>query len=202
MRINENTYITGEKVKLVPYVRDHVPLYHQWMGDETIRAQTASERLSLEEEYENQISWHEDPQKCTFIVLDRSLPDTPDVCTTGGAMAGDVNLFFNDFEDEHAAEVEVMIANAASRGKGCGKEAVILMMEYGKVVLHVSKFIVKIGEDNVPSLQMFKKLGFQEESFSDYFHEYTLVLDAAQVVVRESSPVLALSVSEEQKESS
>ena len=31
----------------------------------------------------------------TFIILDKSLPDTPSVYPTGGAMAGDVNLFIS-----------------------------------------------------------------------------------------------------------
>ena len=47
------------------------------------------------------------------------------------AMAGDVNLYFNDHDDEHCAEIEIMIAEASSRRKGLGREAVCLMMKYG-----------------------------------------------------------------------
>jgi RimJ/RimL family protein N-acetyltransferase len=46
-------------------------------------------------------------------------------------MIGDVNLFFTDTEDPHSAEIEIMIANAKYRGKGIGKEAVLIMMQYG-----------------------------------------------------------------------
>lgn len=46
-------------------------------------------------------------------------------------MIGDVNLFFTDNEDPHSAEVEIMIADAKCRGKGIGKEAVLIMMRYG-----------------------------------------------------------------------
>ena len=106
MKINERTVIEGKTCLLVPYLRCHVLLYHEWMGSPELLELTASERLSLEEEYENQVSWHDDQQKCTFIILDKALPDTPGVSTTGGAMCGDVNLFFNDFEDPHAAEIE------------------------------------------------------------------------------------------------
>lgn len=44
--------------------------------------------------------------ECTFIILDKTLPADPELSTRGGGMAGDVNLFFNDNEDEHAAELE------------------------------------------------------------------------------------------------
>lgn len=54
-------------------------------------------------------------------------------------MVGDVNLFFNDDEDEHAAEVEIMIADLKARGKGIGREATLLMLAYGIRQLKVSR---------------------------------------------------------------
>lgn len=49
-----------------------------------------------------QASWKVDPDKNTFILLDRSLPGD-----LGGAMAGDVNLYWNDAENPRWAEIEV-----------------------------------------------------------------------------------------------
>ncbi len=50
----------GNKVVLVPYRRQYVATYHEWMQSPFLQAMTASEPLSLEEEYAMQASWHND----------------------------------------------------------------------------------------------------------------------------------------------
>ena len=65
----------------------------------------------------------------------------------------------------------VMIASPASRGKGCGSEAVRLMMAYGTRRLNASKFIVKIGAANAASIAMFTKLGFGNFEYLEWCDE-------------------------------
>eukprot|EP00898_Chlorokybus_atmophyticus_P008926 jgi/Chlat1/9034/Chrsp94S08304 len=176
MRINSNTCLLGDKVVLVPYRREHVPVYHAWMKDPFLQEATGSEPLSLEQEYAMQRSWAEDESKCTFIVLDCSALDTPGCGSHGGGMAGDVNLYFNDVEDTQAAEIEVMIAEPNSRGRGLGKEASMLTMAYAVAVLCVTSFRAKINYNNTPSLGLFAKLGYVEVSRSEVFRQVTLQL--------------------------
>ncbi|XP_020530771.1 N-acetyltransferase 9-like protein isoform X3 [Amborella trichopoda] len=108
--------IEGEKVVLVPYMRDHVPKYHQWMEDPSLLEATASEPLSLQQEYDMQLSWTQDPNKQTFIVLDKQMilgtfaHGEPHV----EAMAGDVNIFMNDCDDVRTVEISIMIAEPKS----------------------------------------------------------------------------------------
>ena len=45
---------------LVPYRKEHVPKYHEWMKSPFLLEMTASEPLTLDEEYEMQKSWLED----------------------------------------------------------------------------------------------------------------------------------------------
>lgn len=106
------------------------------------------------------------------------------------ALIGDTNLFLNqeyslsesdDDDDDHqsnkdecnVAEAEIMIAEPAARGKGYGKEAILLMLKYGFSELNIKEFVSKIGFQNKASQNLFKKLQFEEQSRSDVFQEIT-----------------------------
>lgn len=165
--------IEGKSVRLVQYLPEHVPKYHSWMKQEDLLELTASEPLTLEEEYKMQESWSKDPDKLTFILLDKSLPDTPGVSTTGGAMAGDVNVFFRD--DIDGAEIEVMVAEPASRRKGIAQEALELMMRFAAEEYGVGRFVAKIIKQNESSLRLFReKLGFTDVEYISVFETYVL----------------------------
>ncbi|KAF8348526.1 N-acetyltransferase 9-like protein [Amanita rubescens] len=128
------------------------------MLDEELRRLTASEPLSLEEEYEMQQNWLLDEDKLTFIIL--SNPDVLDPSNEETIapsdprirllpMVGDVNIFLhgtlasgragdsteksegNEIEDDDfEAEVEIMIAEPAYRRRGLAQEALQLMLSY------------------------------------------------------------------------
>lgn len=50
MKQNQNCELRGTRVILVPYRKEHVQKYHEWMESLELRQATASERLSLDEE--------------------------------------------------------------------------------------------------------------------------------------------------------
>ncbi|KAK2189628.1 hypothetical protein NP493_101g08008 [Ridgeia piscesae] len=109
MKINQEICITGKRTVLVPYRKEHVTKYHGWMQNEELQELTASEPLTLQEEYAMQHSWSEDEQKCTFIILDAGKFKNNKENEIE-SMVGDVNLFFNDIDDKYSAEVEIMVA--------------------------------------------------------------------------------------------
>ncbi|KAI0457969.1 acetyltransferase domain-containing protein [Xylaria acuta] len=112
MRVNKNIAISASKILLVPYDAHHVDQYHQWMQNESLREATASDLLTLEEEYENQQSWRTAHDKLTFIVCQPSAmsgnhADADGMIRAGEddaplRMVGDVNLFLTplDCDDE------------------------------------------------------------------------------------------------------
>lgn len=52
--------VAGQGVLLVPYRAAYVQQYHSWMEDTDLREATASERLTLAEEYDMQQEWRDD----------------------------------------------------------------------------------------------------------------------------------------------
>ncbi|TGZ79297.1 acyl-CoA N-acyltransferase [Ascodesmis nigricans] len=153
MRFNASTALVSPYVVLVPYSAHHVPTYHAWMENEEIREATASERLTLEEEYAMQISWREDADKLTFIACRREGSDKVEepidagVADTPERMIGDVNLFLSELEDDEdeentstgqsprpplklVGEVELMIAAPEYQGKGYGRAVLRLFLSW------------------------------------------------------------------------
>ncbi|THH27890.1 hypothetical protein EUX98_g6301 [Antrodiella citrinella] len=113
MKANQDTMIVYEDVVLVPYRKEHVAKYHEWMQNPELRELTASESLTLEEEYEMQEKWQHDEDKLTFIVCVRPNIDTELALEEGLVMVGDVNMFLKGSpkEEEFEAEAEIMIAD-------------------------------------------------------------------------------------------
>lgn len=143
--------------------------YHQWMQDPDILFLTASEPLTLEQEYENQLTWLADPTKYTFILK------------ADGHFIGDVNLFFHAYLEPNEAEIDVMIGDKDFRQKGYAREAVRLMMCFGFKYYSKDTFIAKIKECNLASIKLFTQLGFQELKKVKAFDEvhYTRKVDQA-----------------------
>lgn len=139
------TALLTPRILLVPYVSHHVPTYHNWMQDPELQAATASEPLTLREEYAMQEAWRTDADKLTFIVC--TPPPTEREHITAEqedapqSMIGDVNLFLNpDADDEGAedgkeeqaliGEIEIMIADRTQQGKGMGSEILLAFIWY------------------------------------------------------------------------
>lgn len=73
MRTNWRSAISCDRLLLVPYRRDHVARYHEWMRCRKLLTLTGSEPLTFRQELAMQRSWRRDANKCTFILLDRDV---------------------------------------------------------------------------------------------------------------------------------
>jgi len=168
------------------------------MQDPDLQAATASEPLTLPEEYEMQRSWRTDHDKLTFIVC---LPTGAGEARGGHddapeRMIGDINLFLfepDDDEDDDAAggvvgEIELMIARKDLHRQGYGRAALLAFLDYvlgswdavsweyghGDIAKPPSYLRVKINQENARSIALFKSIGFTMAEHANYFGEVEL----------------------------
>ncbi|KAF7552608.1 hypothetical protein G7Z17_g4218 [Cylindrodendrum hubeiense] len=171
MRINETTAIATRKALLVPYEAHHVRQYHSWMQDPDIQEATASEPMTLDEEYENQQSWRTSSDKLTFIICappsaeEISQPAVKaKVVDADANMRGDINFFLYPYESDDEAEeatadaqgwctgeVDVMIASTSHRGQGFGRAAVCALLVYLRA--HIDGILGEYAEGKPAALK-------------------------------------------------
>ena len=208
LSVDYHQAVSTSRILLVPYEKHHVPTYHEWMQDKVsrlhgqyetmrlidqeIQKATASEPLSLDEEYAMQRTWRQHSDKLTFIscrplsrlsaTVEARQHDSPE------KMVGDVNLFlaFSDGEDGNGVtgEVELMIARRQDQGQGFGRATIVaflafvsrhehdILQEYclAAKALHgrnmdatsFEHLRVRIGSENSRSIHLFESLGFRK----------------------------------------
>jgi diamine N-acetyltransferase len=82
------------------------------------------------------------------------------ICLPSGSPIGCIDLF--DFDPLNLrAGVGVLIAAAADRGKGYASEALALLIDYCKNILHLHQLYCNITSGNESSLKLFTNLGFE-----------------------------------------
>jgi diamine N-acetyltransferase len=74
---------------------------------------------------------------------------------------GTIDLFDISFKHGYAT-LGILIAEETDRGKGYAEEAVNLCLDYCLEHLHLHNLQCFVHADNLPSLNLFKKLNFRE----------------------------------------
>lgn len=82
------------------------------------------------------------------------------ICLADHRAIGCIDIF--DFEPNHGrAGVGILIGDASDRKSGYASEALGLLIDYCFNTLHLSQLYCNILTDNEPSLQLFRKFGFE-----------------------------------------
>ena len=93
------------------------------------------------------------------------------ICTKKDEVVGLIDLY--DFNPSfRRAGIGILILDQKQRRKGYGKEALQLVMKYGKTHLHLHQLYASINEDNKISQDLFTKASF---TFIGQRKDWTLV---------------------------
>lgn len=152
--------IQGTRIRLVPYLNEHVPLYHSWLSDPEMQKLTCTEPTTLQEEYEYQKDWDSSSEKIIRLI------------EVDGVLIGDINLFKNgQLDNDCMWEVNVMIVKEEHRRHGYTTEALeLILKEY-----HINNVMAKVHKDNYASINFFKKSFQQVNSEPDVFENIMFV---------------------------
>ena len=77
-------------------------------------------------------------------------------------LIGAVNLFWIEWS-HGTGNLKIGIGDPNDRGKGCGSEAMRLILHYSFEELNLYRLSAVLGEDNPGGLRFFQKFGFVEE---------------------------------------
>lgn len=82
------------------------------------------------------------------------------ICNELNKLIGFIDLF--DFDPKHRrAGIGIVILEKSERNNGRGSEALSLLCDYAFTVLNLNQVYANVGEENQPSIQLFKKMGFE-----------------------------------------
>lgn len=77
-----------------------------------------------------------------------------------GKTVGAIDLFEYD-PIARRAGVGILIYGSDQRGRGYASDAVETVCHYGRETLHLHQLWCNVGADNIPSMELFRKAGFE-----------------------------------------
>ncbi|MDR4988941.1 MAG: GNAT family N-acetyltransferase [Bacteroidales bacterium] len=144
--------LEGKHILLRPVEIDDLNHLYQWENDtenwHTSNNLNPFSRFFLEQYILNaQNNIYEDKQLRLVIV------------TRQHKQIGIIDLF--EFDPHHKRAAVGIILAPDERKKGYGSEALQVLLEYAKSVLHLKQLYAGIGINNGPSIRLFQKAGFE-----------------------------------------
>lgn len=143
----------GQKVSLRSLRQDDMAVLYKWINDPDVIKYTNT--FKPVSEMEQKIWFQSLPEHKDQIVLGIELRNDKKLIGTCG-------LYFIDYQNR-AAEVRIKIGAKSYWGRGYGKEAIELLIDFAFVDLNLRRLSLKVLSNNNRALKIYKKTGFQEE---------------------------------------
>lgn len=144
--------IAGERLYLSPFdpeAAESASQWAEWMNDSAVAGYYGgNDRLVSLAEARKTVAGLAG-YRFTIVLSDGNIP-------IGHASLHDVNPVSRN------AFLGIFIGEAAYRGKGCGTEAVRLLLRYGFRTLNLHSIMLSVHADNHAAIRCYQKAGFQE----------------------------------------
>ena len=157
--VNSKT-IETERLVIRPSRWDDTDTFYEWeLLPEVTKFFSIRDNQSKEDVVRKYVADSDDPKARQFTICLKA--GTPGIPEAGGRMIGRIVLA--DLEDEWKAEIwRIYIADAALRGRGLGKEAMLAMMKYCFEELNLKRLYLDHYTGN-PASFLYQSLGFKYE---------------------------------------
>ena len=173
--MGRNEIITGEKVILRPITFEDTPLIVKWRNTESVRKNFIFREPFTEEMHNNWMRTKvASGEVVQYIITDKS----------SGVPVGSV--YYRDIDMKNrSAEYGIFIGEETARGKGLGKEAITLFINFGFEALGLHRISMRVLDNNISSIKSNEKVGFVREGvFRDMVYldgEYRDVIFMAKI---------------------
>ncbi|RNA66977.1 GNAT family N-acetyltransferase [Alteribacter keqinensis] len=151
-------FLESSRLKLRKMTLEDTERYHSWRNDlEVMRYTSPSlDTYTLEEtrDFVESVILGTSASKSYIIVEKES--DTP---------IGVTSLINIDYKNRNA-ECIIDLGEKRSWGKGCGKEAMGLLMEYAFLEMNLHRLSLKVYSFNTKAINLYNILGFYQEGVS------------------------------------
>ncbi len=145
--------IKGERLTLRAVERDDLPNYVAWLNDPEV---TYHLTTFLPFNLEDESDWYEQ-QRQENSVLNLAI-----VLNADQQHIGSVGLMHIDPRNQQA-ELGIVIADKTQWGKGYGREAIGLLLNYAFTELNLHRVYLRVDASHTPAIRCYLRCGFKEE---------------------------------------
>jgi len=148
--------LTGDHIILRPLKVTDWEKTIKWRNNISIKQQAMMHPFPITELVEKE--WYEEmvkskSNKLVYFTITQKKDDKP----IGFCMLNNINYIHK------RCELGIVIGNEESQGKGYGKEAMELLINYAFYTLNLNKITLEVVENNIAAIKLYKNLDFIEE---------------------------------------
>ena len=145
--------LSGERVDLVALAARHLPLVIAWRNNPALRQRFFNRRVfTMASEVEWFARYAVDPTAFCFTIT-----------LKGGRTIGMLGIKI-DWRERTGEFGRFLIGDPLSLGRGYGREAARVVLEFAKSELRLRSVWLAVTQDNVVALNLYRSLGFVEAS--------------------------------------